>query len=323
VTGRGSVSPALTKSFDAVHEVTPFRRGGPRSIARAGKELSRVVREERTSLLHVHSPYGIALGRLTARTTRTPHLAVVHGTLFDYRTRAGRLFSSVEIVSARLTSTYVTENPDDQRIYRRIAPRSEVHLAPCGGAGIDRERLRADAATAPEASNRPPRILIMGRLTPDKNLDVAVSAWRLARQSTPDLELRIVGSTAPGEPAWIPPTDPGISTLPWTARPGAELANADVVLSTSLREGFPMTLAEALVVGTPVVAVDNRGSRAIADQVQQGMILVPERVAAISSAILANLRAPTVRVAPSVLESWGQDFVVAFHIERILEAVGN
>ena len=323
VVGRGSVPATMAAGFDAVHEVAPFRRGSPRSIARAGRDLERIIRSEKADLLHLHSPYGIALGRLAAHATRTAHMAVVHGTLFGMRNAAGKLFSTVESTAARLTKTYVTLNPDDRDSYRRLAPRSKVHLAPCGGAGIDLDRLMSEAAQAPLARNKPPRVLVMGRLTPDKNLDLAVAAWRLARQSEPDLELRIVGSPVPGEPPWVPPEEPGITTASWTAQPGAELARATVLLSTSRREGFPMVLAEALALGTPVVAVDNRGSRAVAGQVQEGMTIVPARAAAVSSAVLAQLRARTVRVPSSVLRSWAQDTVVDFHVARIVEAASR
>lgn len=323
VAGRGSVPPSLHRSFDAVHEVAPFRRAGLRNLARAGRDLARIVREERVDLLHLHTPYAVAVGRVVARVTRTPHVAVVHGTLFGAPGRAGQLFSVIETVSARLTPTYVTLNPDDQEIYRRLAPRSRVHYAPCGGAGVDAERLRASGPGEPVGEGRPPRVVVMGRLTPDKNFDLAVSAWRVARRSLPDLELRIVGSTSIGEPAWVPPDEPGISAVGWTPEPGVELAAADVVLSTSPREGFGLTVAEALVMGKPVVAVDNRGTRGIAEKVAEGLILVPPRAASISSALLSQLRARTVRIGPGVLESWRQENVVAFHASVILDALAR
>ncbi|MEH0825574.1 MULTISPECIES: glycosyltransferase [unclassified Micromonospora] len=321
VAGRGSIPESLRHSFDEVYEVTPFRRATVRDVMRAGLDLARIVRAERPRLLHLHTPYAVALGRLVARVTGTRHLAVVQGTLFDSPDRAGRLFSLVETMSARLTPIHVTVNADDQETYRRIAPRSQVHLAPCSGAGVDPKRLQAPEGVW-RAESAPPRALVMGRLTPDKNIDLAVSAWRLARQSVPELELRIVGSTVAGEPPWHAPEESGLSTAGWVSHPGAEFASADVVLLTSLREGFPITLVEALLAGTPVVAVDNRGTRAVAEQVWEGFGLVPPQPAAIASALLAQLRARTVRLRPEAAGHWHQDSVVDFHVAHILKAIG-
>ncbi|MGC4888706.1 glycosyltransferase [Micromonospora sp. DT227] len=322
VAGRGSVGPELLASFDDVREVTPFRRGRPSEIVRAAGDLRRIVREERAALLHLHSPFGIAVGRLVARSSRTRHLAVVSGTLFGVPGLSGRVFTVAEAASAWCTPTYVTLNPEDERSYRRLAPWSRVHRAPCGAAGVDPTQLRLDDAGDAAPRDRPPRVLVLGRLTPDKNLDLAVAAWRRARSHLPGLELRIVGSSPPGERAWTPPAEPGVSVGPWTSRPGTELARADVLLSTSGREGLPMTQVEALSLGTPVVAVRNRGSRALAEQVEAGFTLVPARAEAVAVALLDQLRAKRVVVPAQVLRNWERQSVVDFHVRLILRELG-
>lgn len=322
VAGRSSGLSTLRRDFDDVYDITPFRRQGIRAALRATGELARVVRQERAGLLHLHTPYAVALGRVVAHATRTPQLAIVHGTLFDSPSPAGRLFSAIETATAWATPSYVTLNADDLQTYRRIAPRSRVHLAACGGQGVATTDDHHDARQRPGGGGGP-RALILGRLTPDKNLDLAVAAWRQARLTVPDLELRIVGSTADGERPWTPPVEPGITVHPWTNDPRAELAGADVLLSTSPREGFPMAITEAVSIGTPVVAVDNRGTRAVVEAVLEGMSLVPANRAAIAAALLTQIRAATVRVRPSALHSWRRDSVVAFHVERILEVLGE
>lgn len=321
VAGKSATPPSVYRDFHVVREITPFRRGTVVNLAAAGRDLEQIIRAYRPRLLHLHTPYAVALGRVVGRLTRTRQVAVVRGTLFDCPTAAGRLFSAVEVSLARLTPVYVTLNPDDRATYRRLAPRSAVHLASCGGMGIDTDRFSEARVERAARFVRVPRVLMMGRLTIDKNFDLAVAAWRLAKRSVPDLELRIVGSTFPGEPAWIPPMDPGLTVSPWTGRPDLEYGAADVLLSASGREGFPMTVAEALHVGVPVVAVDNRGTRAICDLVDEGLSLVPARAAAISAALLTQLRAGTVRIPPSVLQSWTVDSVVAYHVNRVLDAI--
>ena len=103
--------------------------------------------------------------------------------------------------------------------------------------------------------------MVVGRLTPDKNLDLVVSAFAKFRLRHPNATLTFVGAAMPGELAWHVPQLPGIASRPWVSDPYPMIAGADLLVSASRREGFALGVAEALALGVPAAAVSNRGVR--------------------------------------------------------------
>ena len=104
-------------------------------------------------------------------------------------------------------------------------------------------------------------VLSLGRIHPKKGLDRLVRAWAHLERKYPDWRLRIIG---PGEVGY----DKELRTLAATLNlhrvsiegpvyGDAKLAvmrAADIFVVPSLNENFAITVAEALAVGTPVIA---------------------------------------------------------------------
>ena len=94
------------------------------------------------------------------------------------------------------------------------------------------------------------------------------------------------------------------------------LSASDVLVHSSLREGLPRVVLEALAVGTPVVATAVGGvPDAVTDGVS-GLLVPPEDPAALAGAVLATLgdRAGAARRAEA-----GRTAVRAFSAGRMLE----
>ncbi|ABF46454.1 glycosyl transferase, group 1 [Deinococcus geothermalis DSM 11300] len=127
------------------------------------------------------------------------------------------------------------------------------------------EAFRAEYGLPQDA----PLAMYLGRLAPEKNLDVLLRAFARARVSRPDLRLLIVGdgpsreTAQAGAPAGVTFTGP----LPYARVPEA-LAAADAFLTASTSEVLPMSMIEALAAGTPLVAAQ---SPAALDLVQAGL----------------------------------------------------
>lgn len=127
------------------------------------------------------------------------------------------------------------------------------------------EAFRAEYGLPQDA----PLAMYLGRLAPEKNLDVLLRAFARARASRPDLRLLIVGdgpsreTAQAGAPAGVTFTGP----LPYARVPEA-LAAADAFLTASTSEVLPMSMIEALAAGTPLVAAQ---SPAALDLVQAGL----------------------------------------------------
>jgi trehalose synthase len=126
-----------------------------------------------------------------------------------------------------------------------------------------------------------PLITQVSRFDPWKDPLGVIEAWRLVRQTYPDVQLALVGSMAHDDPeGWeyynrtveAAGGDPDIYILSNLNNVGSVEVNAfqvhsQAVLQKSIREGFGLTVTEALWKGRPVVAGAVGG---ICDQIQDG-----------------------------------------------------
>jgi glycosyltransferase involved in cell wall biosynthesis len=305
---------SVLDGFDRYYDIPPFRRRGLRASIRAFFAIRRVLLQERPDIAHLHSSVGVAIGRIAAASTRTPSVAVVHGTFLEPRSLMSVLFSLAETPFAWLSGRTVVVNSDDARFYIRICRRGTVRQAPAGGAGVNMSRSRPERHLIPT-------VLYIGRWTTDKNLDFLVGAWQVARQQEPKLRLRLVGRTVEGEPPWLPPEVTGIDSFGWTDDPTAEIGAATVLATTSRREGFTMVVAEAVCLGTPVVAVANRGTREILLQATIGIELVSLDIKQFSDALISAVRQESLPERFDLLSKWGVESVTAFHVDVINELI--
>jgi D-inositol-3-phosphate glycosyltransferase len=150
-------------------------------------------------------------------------------------------------------------------------------------AGVDLARFLP--VPAPRPAGGPPRLLFVGRLQPLKGPDVAIRTLAEVRRTLPDARLRIVGgasgsgdgTTGPDELRALAAElgvadgldlDPAVDQAALVSR----YQQADVLLAPSRSETFGLVALEAQACGTPVVAADVPGLRAV---VGDGGTLVP------------------------------------------------
>ncbi len=306
----------LPPGFDEIHTIPAHRRRGPVRIRQAAAELAALAQRAGADLLHLHTPFSVLLGRMAGARSGIPTVAMIHGTPLDSRGVGSRLFAAAESRWAETATRTVTINREDHEAYRRFSPASPVVLAPAGGAGIAMPfvaRSKAPRTTRPLA-------LFLGRPAQGKNLPRLLEAWQLARREIPDLRLRVIG--APGEGDHTPTfaAHDDFTLIPHNHDARAELTNADIVVSASPREGFPMAVAEGLSQGIPAAVITNRGARQIARGVTSGLILTQPSTAALAAGMIEALGA-TVELGPGVPEAWSQATVVDFHLAEISAAI--
>jgi glycosyltransferase involved in cell wall biosynthesis len=184
----------------------------------------------------------------------------------------------------------------------------DLHLVP---EGTD---LPVPSVVSKEAH---PTVCFVGRLVANKRPGHAIDAFAELRWRFPDAQLWIVG-TGPLEERLRQAAPPGVTFWGRVSEQQKVdlLARAHVLVATSRREGWGLTVTEAASVGTPAVCYDIPGLR---DSVRASGIghLCPPSPAALAAALATVLgREPPGEVAPP---SW--DDAAARCLEVITAAV--
>ena len=190
----------------------------------------------------------------SARTRRTPVIVWVESTLRDVRpgssARVKRLFArhaAAFVVSGRAAEEYVRSLVPDALI--GVAPNAVD--APLFASRVgDREQLRREFLLGR------PCVLYVGRLSPEKGVDVLLEA---ARDLTADV---VVAGSGPEDArlrAAAPPNVRFVGQLDRDALP-AWYAAADVLCLPSRSEPWGMPLNEGAAAGLPLVATEAVGA---------------------------------------------------------------
>jgi glycosyltransferase involved in cell wall biosynthesis len=169
----------------------------------------------------------------------------------------------------------------------------------------------------------PPVVLAVGRLTRQKDFGSLVRAFAKVLQKHP-ARLLILGEGEERSSLEALVRELGLASS--VALPGfvvgahACMARSAVFVLSSLWEGLPTVLIEALVVGTPVVATDcPSGPREILRGGELGRLVSPGDIQGLADGILAVLAGGGPRATPADLTQFTQEFAV----ERYLRLVQN
>lgn len=185
----------------------------------------------------------------------------------------------------------VLQNPDDVAVFRDAALVDPDCIRLIPGSGVDCRRFEP---RPPGTLRDPVRVLLPARLLWDKGVAEYVQAARqLREQNGPGrFQFLLAGDPDPGNPAavdearvreWVRD-----GTLEWLGHVDdmpALLADVDMVVLPSYREGLPKGLIEAASSGLPLVTTDVPGCREVVTDGVDGLLVPPRDAAALAAAI--------------------------------------
>lgn len=167
-----------------------------------------------------------------------------------------------------------------------------------------------------------PYLVAVGRLEPQKGFDVLLRAYARLREGGDTHPLVIVGEGGEGERLRALAASLGVA--PWVvfagfqANPYPWVRGAAVFISSSRFEGFCRVIAEALALGTPVVATDCPSGPAEVLEGGRGGVLVPnEDDAALAEGMRRLLGDEALRAE---LSRYGPERAEAFSPEATVRA---
>ena len=128
-----------------------------------------------------------------------------------------------------------------------------VVVLPIGADPVERPVVPAPAQ---------PTLVFLGRLSRNKRPDHALEAFEILRRTVPDARLWIMGDGPMRDQLErrVPAGAAILGHVPWEERQ-RRLAQADVLVATSVREGWGLNVSEAAAVGTPTIGYRVDGLR--------------------------------------------------------------
>ena len=252
--------------------------------------LAQIYRRESPDLVHHFTIKAILYGTLAAKLAKID-------TIVNSVTGLGHVFLSRRLV-ARLVRPAIRrwyvwslttdgvravfQNRDDLMTLAQKTPKLAEQAILTRGSGVDLQRF-APPDARPSGINGQKYALFAGRLIHEKGIREFVEASRLCRERGVDARWVVCGSPDPGNPSSVDAetlrrwqNEGTVEFLGHVDDLEQRIAESDVVVLPSYREGTPRVLLEAAAMGKPAVATDVPGCREVVTDGENGL-LVPAR----------------------------------------------
>jgi glycosyltransferase involved in cell wall biosynthesis len=313
------------------------RRISPISDLRAFAQLLRLVFREAPDVVHTHTAKAGTVGRLAAwlfNCTRprqrrclvvhTFHGHVLHG---YFRPAANVAVRLAERTLARITDRIVTISPaqrDDIVTRFRIAPAARTAIVPLGLALEPLARLDTRAPHLRRQFGIPEQALVVGyvgRFVAIKDLPTLIRAFARVATARPEAVLLLAGdgplrAEIDALIASLALT-PRVRLVGWVEEVAPLHATIDICVLSSLNEGTPVALIEAMAAAKPVVATRVGGVADIVEHERTGLLVPPGNPDALADGIVRLAADPAER---SRMGAAGREAVVArFSPERLVD----
>jgi glycosyltransferase involved in cell wall biosynthesis len=302
------------------------RELSPLGDLRTTVKLARILRRDKPHIVETHTAKAGAVGRLAARLASVPLIIhVFHGHVFHsyFGPLQSEMFVNVERALAGITDRIITVSPAQRRdiadVYR-IAPPERVLMVPLG---LDLEPFRRAKQTCHgqfrASLGVPAEALLVGfvgRLTAVKNPSLFVEA-------AGHVEARFVFV---GDGELRAALEEQIDALGlaghvifagWQVDMPAVYADLDLLVLTSLNEGTPVTVIEALATGIPVVATAVGGVPDVLKDQETGMLTPSGDAEGLAQAIVELLHAP--ERAEALARAGQGDVLDRFDLVRLVD----
>jgi glycosyltransferase involved in cell wall biosynthesis len=212
---------------------------------------------------------GGVCGRLVPALSGLPARVVLH--IHDMVNRVPRFWRRADVVLA-----------DSQAVAERLQP-LKAHVVYCP------VELDPPAAVAPWKTGNGPVIGFVGRIEPRKGpLDLIRAAPQI-RAKVPGAHIVIVGEDPyQSDRAYTQAvrSSPEVEHYPWSENAPGLMRHLDVLVLPSRSEPFGTVLAEAMAVGTPVVATAVDGLPEVVTDGVSGHLVPPGRPDELAAAVL-------------------------------------
>ena len=268
--------------------------------------LYRIFRDLKGDILYASTIksviYGLPMAALAGIRARYAMITGL-GYMFEADSPRKRLLTCLAALLYRIALSFgrvvFFQNTDDVATFR------QWHCLPSGartvltkGTGVDTVHF----SPMPHVNGKPPVFLLVGRLLEAKGLYEFAEAARIIKRTHPEAEFRLLGAPEESRGGVPMSTVQGwekegiLSYLGVTRDVRPYVAEADVVVLPSWREGLPCSLMEAMSMGRAILATDVPGCRDVVVSGKNGLLVPAHNPQELAKAMLQLLEQPEVTV---------------------------
>lgn len=272
------------KHFDIPFERFPLKAQN----IKAYKQLKNIINENKYEIIHCHTPVGGVLTRLAARKARKKYNTKVIYTAHGFHFYKGApllnwiIYYPIEKVCARWTDCLITiTNEDYEFAKKHLKAKNIEHV---NGIGMDPERLRKEL-TQEEKDKFRSKLGIrkddivfsyIAELNANKNQMLLIKTIQELKKEQHNIRLLLIGDGPLKEQyqQYIKENnlENKIQLLGKRQDINELLSITNIYLASSIREGLPVNVMEAMYKGLPIIATDNRGHRELIHNGKNGYI---------------------------------------------------
>jgi glycosyltransferase involved in cell wall biosynthesis len=298
------------------------------------RQLVSILRTQKVDILHAHDYKSDVLGVLLRPFLRFKMVTTVHGwgvtqdrKMLFYRRidqRSLRFYQRVMAVSQDLADAIVRCGVPAQRVV-------------CVHNGIDTEHFqrRGDGTLRDELHlpSNAPLVGAIGRLNHEKDLTTFLRAARLISEQRPDARFVLVGEGEERADLEQLTATLGLSGKVFFLGQRSDIRNVyrslDLLMLTSLHEGMPNVVLEAMAMEVPVVATNVGGVGEIVTHDVNGLLCPSQNPASLAHAALSVLNNPDVaeRLREAARQRICQHFSFTERVRKVeriyLEVMGS
>ena len=271
------------------HYNIPFARS-PLNLnnIKAYKELKKIINENKYEIIHCHTPVGGVLTRLAAKQARkqgTRVLYTAHGFHF-YKGAPIKnwiMFYPIEKYLSKYTDILITINTEDYEFAKRKLKAKDIQMV--HGVGLDTKKFDADISKNDiekikeqcKINEKTIVLTYVAEINKNKNQILLINAMENLCTKDNRYKLILVGDGTEKENCEKYVKEKGLeqNVIFLGKRNDIEqiLSITSIYVASSLREGLPVNILEAMYMNLPVIAMDNRGHRALINNGANGFLI--------------------------------------------------
>ncbi|MFH1539234.1 MAG: glycosyltransferase family 4 protein [bacterium] len=265
-------------------------------------KLAGILKREPADIVHTHTPKG-GLARIAARRAGARFVVhTVHG--FGFHDFSSPLKKNIFIAGERFLGRFtdalicVSEESYRRAVENRFVPREKAVCIPNGVdlSSFDPEKTEGTLRGQFGIPSGAPVVGMVGRLDESKDPETFVRAAALVLREHPGAKFVLIGDGpfrgALEETARSLGIRDSVIFAGWRDDVPSLLKDMSVFALTSLREGMPLTLIEAMAMGKPAVATDVIGNREVVVDGETGLLARPRSPESVAAAVVRLLKDP-------------------------------